>query len=210
MTWSTLMTVAMTWISLRKPFGHSGRTGRSVMRAVRIARSLGRLSRLMNPPGIFPAAYMRSSTSTVSGKKSTPSRGVRAPTAVTRTRLSPDRTTTAPFACLASLPVSNVIGVPPTSAFTTASAISFLISAGTPWPQRSSGVPASSDAGDQRECLGAVQLPDGPQARAASLAGPDARRRLNGAAPAARPAPGTLRGPCAAGSSATGGGGRPS
>jgi hypothetical protein len=28
----------------------------------------------MKPPGIFPAAYIRSSTSTVRGKKSVPSR----------------------------------------------------------------------------------------------------------------------------------------
>ena len=44
------------------------------MRAVRIARSVGRPSRLKKPPGIFPAAYIRSSTSIVSGKKSAPSR----------------------------------------------------------------------------------------------------------------------------------------
>src|SRR5436190_797202 len=43
------------------------------MRAVRNARSVGRPSRLKKPPGIFPAAYIRSSTSTVSGKKSAPS-----------------------------------------------------------------------------------------------------------------------------------------
>ena len=48
--------------------------GRSIMRAVKMARSVGRPSRLKKPPGIFPAAYMRSSTSTVSGKKSAPSR----------------------------------------------------------------------------------------------------------------------------------------
>src|ERR1700742_4490857 len=52
------------------------------MRAVRMARSVGRPSRLKKPPGIFPAAYMRSSTSTVSGKKSAPSRGSVRPCAV--------------------------------------------------------------------------------------------------------------------------------
>jgi hypothetical protein len=52
-----------------------GRIGRSVRRAVRIAVSDGRPSRRKKLPGIFPAAYMRSSTSIVSGKKSIPSRG---------------------------------------------------------------------------------------------------------------------------------------
>ena len=59
------------------------------MRAVRIARSVGRPSRLKNPPGIFPAAYMRSSTSTVSGKKSAPSRASVRPCAVPSTTVSP-------------------------------------------------------------------------------------------------------------------------
>ena len=60
----------MTWVSFMKPLGNSGRRGRSIWRQVRVAFSLGRDSRLMNPPGILPAAYMRSSMSTVSGKKS--------------------------------------------------------------------------------------------------------------------------------------------
>ena len=45
-------------------------------RAVSVAVSDGRPSRRKKPPGIFPAAYIRSSTSTVSGKKSIPSRGL--------------------------------------------------------------------------------------------------------------------------------------
>ena len=49
--------------------------GRSVSRAARMAASEGRASRLMKPPGILPAAYMRSSKSIVSGKKSRPGRG---------------------------------------------------------------------------------------------------------------------------------------
>src|SRR5262245_7072739 len=84
------------------------------MRAVRMARSVGRPSRLKKPPGIFPAAYMRSSTSTVSGKKSAPSRGSIRPIAVARTMVSPERTITAPSACLASLPVSKLISWSPT------------------------------------------------------------------------------------------------
>src|SRR5687768_78938 len=85
------------------------------MRAVRIAFSVGRPSRLKKPPGIFPAAYIRSSTSTVSGKKSAPSRASARPTAVARIIVSPLRTTTAPSACLAILPVSKVISLPPIS-----------------------------------------------------------------------------------------------
>ncbi len=106
--------VQTTCTSLRKPFGQSGRIGRSIMRAVRIARSVGRPSRLKKPPGILPAAYIRSSTSTVSGKKSAPSRASILPCAVASTIVSPARTRTAPSACLASLPVSKVSSSPPT------------------------------------------------------------------------------------------------
>ena len=74
-------------------------------RAERMAVSLGRPSRRKKPPGIFPAAYIRSSTSTVSGKKSMPSRGALV-TQVTRIWVSPRVTTQDPWACLASFPVS--------------------------------------------------------------------------------------------------------
>ncbi len=113
-TRSAESTVQMTCTSLRKPFGHSGRIGRSIIRAVRIARSVGRASRLKKPPGILPAAYIRSSTSTVSGKKSAPSRASGRPWAVASTIVSPERMTTAPSACFASLPVSKVISCVPT------------------------------------------------------------------------------------------------
>src|SRR5436305_3031110 len=83
------------------------------MRAVRVPFSPARPSRLKKLPGILPAAYIRSSTSTVSGRKSTSRRFPAV--AVPRTIVSPARTTTAPLACLASFPVSNVISVPPTS-----------------------------------------------------------------------------------------------
>ena len=64
------------------------------MRAVSVAFSPERPSRLKNEPGILPAAYMRSSTSTVSGRKSA---SRRLPTvAVERIIESPARTTTAP------------------------------------------------------------------------------------------------------------------
>ena len=72
--WSAPSTVVTIWVSLRKPSGNDGRSGRSVSRQVRIASSLGRPSRRKNEPGILPAAYARSSTSTVNGKKSMPSR----------------------------------------------------------------------------------------------------------------------------------------
>jgi hypothetical protein len=55
-TMSAERTVQITCTSLRKPFGHSGRIGRSIIRAVRVARSVARPSRLKKPPGIFPAA----------------------------------------------------------------------------------------------------------------------------------------------------------
>src|SRR5437764_10011807 len=84
------------------------------MRAVRIAFSPWRPSRLKKPPGIFPAAYIRSSTSTVSGKKSAPSRPSVRPCAVARTIVSPERTITAPSACFAGLPVSRVSSRLPT------------------------------------------------------------------------------------------------
>ena len=58
---STERTVAMTCMSLRKPLGKSGRMGRSMSRAQRMAALLGRPSRLMKPPGIFPTAYIFSS-----------------------------------------------------------------------------------------------------------------------------------------------------
>jgi len=68
--------VEITWTSLAEVGGKAGRSGRSVSRQVRTACSPGRPSRRKNDPGIFPAAYIRSSTSTVSGKKSMPSRGL--------------------------------------------------------------------------------------------------------------------------------------
>ena len=119
-TMSTDSVVQITCTSLRKPFGQSGRIGRSIMRAVRVARSVARPSRLKKPPGILPAAYIFSSTSMVSGKKSAPSRASGRPCAVARIIVSPDLTSTAPSACLASLPDSKVISLPPISTETEA------------------------------------------------------------------------------------------
>src|SRR5688500_4728818 len=61
-----------------------------------------------------PAAYFFSSTSTVSGKKSMPSRTFFSALAVTRTTVSPIRPTMAPCDCGARTPVSKdrVLSVP--------------------------------------------------------------------------------------------------
>ena len=87
-SWSALSTVITTCTSSLYPSGKSGRIGRSVRRAESVAFSEARPSRLMYPPGIFPAAYMRSSNSIVSGKKSRPGRGSLR-FAVPRTTVSP-------------------------------------------------------------------------------------------------------------------------
>src|SRR5919199_5150 len=78
-----------------------------------MAWALALPARRKNEPGILPAAYIRSSMSTVRGKKSTPSRGVLLAVAVTSTTVLPSCPTTAP---LARLPISNdsVLPVPPT------------------------------------------------------------------------------------------------
>src|SRR5690242_16429263 len=101
------------------------------MRAVSVPFSPARPSRLKNEPGILPAAYMRSSTSTVSGRKSTSRRLPMV--AVLRTIVSPWRTTTAPEACRAILPVSNEISLPAISTETVVTA-SLLICAAFPGP----------------------------------------------------------------------------
>jgi len=56
-----------------------------------MAPSDGRPSRRKNEPGMRPAAYMRSSTSTVSGKKSIASRGFFAAVVADSSIVSPSR-----------------------------------------------------------------------------------------------------------------------
>jgi hypothetical protein len=56
---------------------------------LRIAFSDGLPSLLINPPGIFPAAYIFSSNSQESGKKSISARGLVDAVAVTVTTVSP-------------------------------------------------------------------------------------------------------------------------
>src|SRR4051794_1424446 len=106
---SSARIVSTTWTSLRSPLVNDGRSGRSIRRQVRIASSLGRPSRRKKEPGMRPAAYIRSSTSTVSGKKSKCSFGALLAVVAERTTVSPSRTITEPAACLARRPVEKVI-----------------------------------------------------------------------------------------------------
>ena len=91
-------TVPTMWTSLRNPSGNDGRKGRSMRRSVRMAWSGAFPSRRKNEPGILPTAYMRSSMSTVRGKKSVPSLTPFDAVAVTRIMVSPMRARTAPSA----------------------------------------------------------------------------------------------------------------
>ena len=110
------MMVMMICTSLRRPFTKVGRSGRSIRRQARMASWPGRPSRRKNEPGMRPAAYMRSSTSTVSGKKSKPSRGLFDAHVVASIIVSSSRyAVTAPSACRASWPVSNRISRVPKS-----------------------------------------------------------------------------------------------
>jgi hypothetical protein len=53
---SAPMTVMTTWVSLRKPSGKLGRSGRSISRQLRMAASDGRPSLRKNEPGMRPLA----------------------------------------------------------------------------------------------------------------------------------------------------------
>ena len=154
------------------------------MRAVSVPFSPARPSRLKNEPGILPAAYMRSSTSTVSGRKST---SRRLPTvAVLRTIVSPWRTTTAPAACLASLPVSNEISLPAISTETVLTA-SLLIWTAFPCPpfgRRAESSDVSESERDHRS-EDARRPSGGPEASAWRSRRRAARRARRG--PRARP-----------------------
>jgi hypothetical protein len=124
-SWSAPRIVPTTCTSLRNPSGNDGRRGRSISRQVRMAWSVALPSRRKNEPGILPAAYIRSSMSTVRGKKSTPSRGALEAVAVTSTTVLPICPTTAPLASRANLPPENerVFWVPVTGPDTETSAI---------------------------------------------------------------------------------------
>ena len=110
--------VATTWVSLRYPSRKEGRNGRSINRALRVARSVARPSRRKKEPGMRPTAYIRSSTSMVSGKNPTPSRGLGLAAAVTRATVSPICTCTAPLARPANSPALMISSLSPIAALT--------------------------------------------------------------------------------------------
>ena len=97
-----------------KFFGNIGRIGRSVIRAANVASVPGRPSRLKNEPGIFPIAYIRSSKSTVRGKKSVPGRASPSQSVVSIT-VSPYRIVTDASVLGASRPIPSSKTVPPIS-----------------------------------------------------------------------------------------------
>ncbi len=104
----------MTCTSLRIPSWKSGRSGRSVRRAVRMDSVEARPSRRKNEPGILPPAYSLSSYSTESGKKSMPSR-TPPMVAAAKTIASSMPRVTAPPAWPAKRPVSIVTVLLPTT-----------------------------------------------------------------------------------------------
>ncbi|OPZ92943.1 MAG: hypothetical protein BWY73_00566 [candidate division TA06 bacterium ADurb.Bin417] len=114
-------TKEQTWISRFRVLGKSGRMVRSMSRQVSTSFSVGRPSRLKNPPGNLPAAEMCSRYSTVRGRKSCRFSSSLPKTRVVRTMVSPERTITEAVACWANVSVSKLIVFPPIS-------ISFFIS----------------------------------------------------------------------------------
>ncbi len=106
LSWSTLNTVLTTWTSFLKPSSNNGLIGRSIKRATKVAFSVGRPSRLINPPGIFPTEYNFSWYKTVNGKKSAIITFLLI-TANDKIAVSSYRTKTAPLACLANSPIST-------------------------------------------------------------------------------------------------------
>ena len=93
------------------------------MRAASVASLPGRPSRRKKEPGILPMAYIRSSKSTVSGKKSMPGRGSPSLRAASST-VSPKRIVQAAVAFCASSPVAISRGRPSISVRKTRSSAS--------------------------------------------------------------------------------------
>jgi len=73
-SWSALKMVPTTWTSLRNPFGKEGPQRPVDDRQIRMAWSESFPSRRKKAPGILPRGVRALSMSTVSGKKSMPSR----------------------------------------------------------------------------------------------------------------------------------------
>ncbi len=94
--------------------GKRGLIGLSVIRAASVASVPGRPSRLKKEPGIFPIEYIRSSKSTVSGKKSVP--GLDSPSqSVVSITVSPYLMVTEASALWASRPIPISKVFPPIS-----------------------------------------------------------------------------------------------
>src|SRR6266849_565164 len=178
----------ITCTSFRKPSGKSGRIGRSIRRDVRVSFFTGAPSRLKYPPGIRPPAYARSRYSTVSGKKSCASLALLAATQVASTIEPPNRTTTAPSACLATLPVSMVIRNP-------------LLSTSTVWVIRRIVLAYRPESGERRVERALRQPARGPpdsfrprtdQCEVTPPSTADAELVYDGAVPFRRPGPEVL------------------
>ena len=112
MSFSAEIRLIVTNTSAWKSSGKRGRSALSTSREIRISLSPGLASLLRKPPGKRPDAAYFSLYSTDSGMKSVSSFASLAATTVARSIVLPILTTTAPSACLASLPVSITIDRP--------------------------------------------------------------------------------------------------
>jgi len=144
------MIVSTIWISLRRPLTNDGRSGRSIRRQVRMASSPGRPSRRKNEPGIRPTAYMRSSTSTVNGKKSSWSLGFFENVVADNSMVSSSRYATAePAACRARRPVSNVMVRRPNRPLSITASLLWTSRPSTGSPLASRGTPGPRTEGSR-------------------------------------------------------------
>ena len=109
---STERTVITTETSFLISFGKRGLIGLSTHLEARIALSEALPSLFVKEPGILPTAYIFSSKSTESGKKSTPSLGFAEAVTLAITTVSPYLTQQEPLASPQVLPVSTTTGLP--------------------------------------------------------------------------------------------------
>ena len=109
---STDKTVFTICTSFLKSSGNKGLIGRSIIRAAKVAASLGLPSLLINPPGILPTEYNFSWYKTISGKKSDNRLTFFETTTVDKTTVSPYLTRIDASACLATSPVSTTSFLP--------------------------------------------------------------------------------------------------
>src|SRR5690606_4037840 len=163
-----------------------GRSGRSMSRQARMAASVGRPSRRKKLPGMRPAAYIRSSTSTVSGKKSMPSRTLLAAFAVTRASVPSRLARTAPWLWKASFPVSKVrvLSVPLIGVDTVMASAMVVLLVGPGWAGLEAAGPVPSWQPPER-APGDRQLaadPSGPPRSSLVVGAQDAQRAAPGGA----------------------------